>query len=76
MNHFSYLNCSKTFKDEIRIYNLMGFRCLCVSGIVKWILKLIENNLQRNTNEPCFENYKEGIVMDSVVIKKQKELVE
>jgi hypothetical protein len=54
----------------------MGFRCLCVSGIVKWILKLIENNLQRNTNEPCFENYKEGIVMDSVVIKKQKELVE
>lgn len=42
-------------------------------------VKLIEKNIFHEENQPCFGNYEEGVVMmmyDSVVIKKQKELVE
>lgn len=42
-------------------------------------IKLIENNLNGIANKPSFGDYEEGIVMmmyDSVVIKKQEELVQ
>lgn len=42
-------------------------------------IKLIENNLNGIPNKPIWGNYEEGVVMmmyDSVVIKKQRELVE
>lgn len=41
-------------------------------------IKLIENNLNSNVNEPKFGNYEEGIVMmmyDSVVICKSNEII-
>ena len=42
-------------------------------------IKLIEKNVEGQANEPVFHNYDEGIVMmmyDSVVIKKEEELVD
>lgn len=41
-------------------------------------VKLIENNLNHRANEPTFGDYEEGVAMmmyDSVVIKKEEELV-